>query len=54
MKLIWPGDLFGELSMLTHENWKHQNIYTLEDAILLKFSNQQIHKAKKVLISFYS
>jgi len=53
-KLLHPGAIFGELSLITQKKWRHANIYALEESSIISFSNLQINKIVKVIFdAFY-
>ena len=48
-KILTPGSIFGDLSIITQKKWRHCIIYALEESALLKFSNHQINRIVKVI-----
>ena len=47
-KLVTPGAIFGDLSLILQKRGRHLNIYALEESTLLMFSNYQISRIIKV------
>lgn len=48
-KTFKPGDLFGDLTLITQKKWRHSNVYALEESSVLMFNNSYINKIIKVL-----
>ncbi len=47
-KLLRPGTIFGELTVIMQKKWRHVTIFALEDASVISFSNSQISRIVKV------
>jgi len=47
-KIYKPGDLFGDLTLITHKKWRHANVHALENSSVLVFNNAHINKIIKV------
>jgi len=47
-KIYKPGDLFGDLTLITCKKWRHANVRALEDSSVLVFNNAYINKIIKV------